>query len=311
MNKCFVCGFPCECILSHADEVKVRCSRCGEFSFSGTAKASFDSRQPDEQQCANLSAWLSRNSGTQVRANDLDRLLALKAPSPHNRALAALSLLGRRTPKLGDEITVSKSEDELGPWLAASWSSTYGEVQFIFHSYLAGAMQAVDVVVMNDAIRVRLLPKGYELLERGDPAHSNSGFCAMWFDDSVEDAWTKAIQPAIEGAGWEAVRVDAIQHVRKIDDEIIAAIRRARFVVADFTGQRGGVYFEAGFAMGLGIPVIWSCREDHISDLHFDIRQYNMLTWKADDLVDFRKSLSNRIEAILGRGPLARVSAPH
>ncbi len=37
-----------------------------------------------------------------------------------------------------------------------------------------------------------------------------------------------------------------------------------RFMIADFTGHRGGVYFEAGFAHGLGIPVIWTCREDQL-----------------------------------------------
>lgn len=42
------------------------------------------------------------------------------------------------------------------------------------------------------------------------------------------------------------------EHSNKIDDEIIGEIRRSAFIVADFTGHRGGVYFEAGFAMGLG-----------------------------------------------------------
>ena len=41
----------------------------------------------------------------------------------------------------------------------------------------------------------------------------------------------------------------------KIDDEIVAEIRRSKFIIADFShgsdGARGGVYFEAGFAHGL------------------------------------------------------------
>ena len=35
-------------------------------------------------------------------------------------------------------------------------------------------------------------------------------------------------------------------------DRIIAQIRASKFVVADFTRNRGGVYYEAGFALGLG-----------------------------------------------------------
>jgi hypothetical protein len=54
-------------------------------------------------------------------------------------------------------------------------------------------------------------------------------------------------------------------HLNKVDDVIVAEIRRSRFLVADFTCEpgkvRGGVYFEAGFARGLNIPIIWTCRD--------------------------------------------------
>lgn len=65
----------------------------------------------------------------------------------------------------------------------------------------------------------------------------------------------------------------------KICDQIISDIRRSEFLVADFTKQSGGVYFDAGYALALGRIVIWSCREDHVKDLHFDTRQYPRITW--------------------------------
>jgi hypothetical protein len=45
--------------------------------------------------------------------------------------------------------------------------------------------------------------------------------------------------------------------------------------MADFTGQRGGIYFEAGFAQGLGKQVIWLCREDEVWKVHFETSQCN------------------------------------
>jgi len=48
-------------------------------------------------------------------------------------------------------------------------------------------------------------------------------------------------------------------------------------VVADYTGQVNGVYFEAGFALGLGLKVVPTCREDEISKLHFNIKDLNTL----------------------------------
>jgi nucleoside 2-deoxyribosyltransferase len=105
-------------------------------------------------------------------------------------------------------------------------------------------------------------------------AQSNVGFIAMWFDKSVDETHA-AMEAAIRNTGHDPLRIDRKEHNNKIDDEIVAAIRRCKFVVADFTGHRGGVYFEAGFAMGLGLPVIWLCQKDELEKIHFDTRQYN------------------------------------
>ena len=93
------------------------------------------------------------------------------------------------------------------------------------------------------------------------------------------------------------MRIDLKQHINKIDDEIIAEIRNSKFLIADFTGNRGGVYYEAGFAYGLGIPVIWTCKKEDISELHFDTRQYNHITWTNSE--DLYIQLVNRIKATI------------
>jgi nucleoside 2-deoxyribosyltransferase len=130
----------------------------------------------------------------------------------------------------------------------------------------------------------------------------------MWFDPSLTDAYKKGIEQAVLGAGYKCLRIDQKEHIGKIDDEIIAEIRRSRFVVADFTSKRdmarGGVYFEAGFAMGLGIPIIWTCKADCIDYVHFDTRQFNHITWTTPE--DLRVKLLNRIGAVIGDGPLKR-----
>ena len=130
---------------------------------------------------------------------------------------------------------------------------------------------------------------------------------AMWFDSSMDEAWRSGFEPGIRKAGYHPVRIDQRQHVNKIDDEIISEIRRSRFMVADFTqdesGARGGVYYEAGFAHGLGIPVIFTCRKDWLKKIHFDIRQYNCIEWDYENLEKLQEDLANRITAILGDGP--------
>ena len=91
------------------------------------------------------------------------------------------------------------------------------------------------------------------------------------------------------------MRIDMKEHNNEIPDEIMAEIRNSQFVVADFTGQRKGVYYEAGFAMGLGRPVIWCCRGDHIKDLHFDTNHRNHIPWSSPE--DLREKLHRRIKA--------------
>ena len=111
-----------------------------------------------------------------------------------------------------------------------------------------------------------------------------------------------AIDRAVEESGYKPVRIDKIEHVNRIDDEIIARFRRSKFLIADFTGQRNGVYFEAGFMLGLGRPVIWVCEKAELHDVHFDTRQYNTIDYL--DAADLQKRLQVRIEAIMGKGPL-------
>jgi hypothetical protein len=133
-------------------------------------------------------------------------------------------------------------------------------------------------------------------------------FVAMWFDDSMKNTYEQAIAAAISDAGYEPLRIDRHEHVNRIDDEIIGQIRRSRFMVADFTGQRHGVYFEAGLMLGTGRTVIWMCRKDELAregGLHFDVRQFNFIAYESDD--DARKRLRDRILAVEGEGPVPRL----
>jgi hypothetical protein len=126
---------------------------------------------------------------------------------------------------------------------------------------------------------------------------TNQAFVAMWFDSRLDRAWSEGFIPALNHCGYAPIRVDLVEHNEKICDRIIAEIRRSALVVADFTGQRGGVYFESGFAMGIGIPVIRTCRKDDVDKLHFDTRQYSHVVWQTPE--DLKDNLIHRISATL------------
>lgn len=130
-------------------------------------------------------------------------------------------------------------------------------------------------------------------------ANSRTAFVAMSFDPSLDSAFSDGIAPAVCDAGYDKrPRIDQVQHNDNISDRIIVEIRRSRFVIADVTLQSQNVYFEAGFAMALGLPVIWCCRKDDFKNIKFDTRQYNHIIWK--DPADLRFQLRDRIVATIG-----------
>jgi len=164
----------------------------------------------------------------------------------------------------------------------------------------------IRLLEQRDYIDIETLDAGYYLKANGyervqelesKNEYSKQAFVAMWFNPELDIVFSDFISKAIEETGFKPLRIDGKEHVNKICDEIIAEIKKSRFIIADFTGQRGGVYYEAGFAHGLGIPVIWTCRKDAASDLHFDIRQYNCIIWETGE--ELYQRLKSRIEAVI------------
>lgn len=149
---------------------------------------------------------------------------------------------------------------------------------------------------------VCVTPAGWAEYQNVEASKASQGFVAMWFDDELRSTYEYGLRAAIENSGYKSRRIDYEQFNSKIDDEILAEIRRSKFLVADVTGGRNGVFFEAGFALGLGLPVVWTCRKGKEAFMHFDTRQYNHIIWSSNE--DLAERLELRIKATIGQGPL-------
>ena len=195
--------------------------------------------------------------------------------------------------------------------LAASQSDSMEEIRELAQHLIE--KQTLRVVDEHGNMRVRVTVAGFEELRQQPQAPAyDQAFVAMWLDDSVRELYDKGISHAIERAGYKPYLVPDDLSADKIDDAIIANIRQSKFVVADFThgddGHRGSVYYEAGFAEGLGLQVIRTCRSDLIAanSLAFDTRQHNHIGWDKENTnyAEFIQELTNRIIARVGRGPI-------
>ena len=309
--------------VHHAD-----CIRCGDYTISSEASAILEEVPFDRRQAANVCGYLRENQGMMIMESSLPFLRALRSPSVAERATKLLAWLARKNNVIGQEIrllslrnygqilaraseidamddTTAKQFRELLDPFAISWSDEPTELDFLLRTYLAAEEQFITTDARGPWLSIVITSRGWKHLYDLPAGTGSVGFVAMWFAPEMNAAWEQSFHPAITDAGYKALRIDKEEHNNKIDDEILASIRASKFVVADFTEQRGGVYYEAGFAQGLGKPVIWTIREDHLPNVHFDTRQFNHIAWNLSALPDFKLALQRRIEASFGRGPKA------
>ncbi|MCG6195524.1 nucleoside 2-deoxyribosyltransferase [Leptospira sp. FAT2] len=144
---------------------------------------------------------------------------------------------------------------------------------------------------------IRIEERGWiEIEEIEKPSFSKQAFVAMWFDPKMDKSYL-AIEMACKANGFDAFKISGKEHNNEISGEILSEIKKSHFLISEVTGQRQGVYFEAGFALALGLPVIWCCKKDEIDNVHFDTRQYNHVVWSDEN--DLFEKLKNRIKGTI------------
>lgn len=132
-----------------------------------------------------------------------------------------------------------------------------------------------------------------QLKEEGEK--SNKCFVAMSFDKDEDEIFFQAIRPACEETGFEAKRIDYENYncEQTINDALISLIKQCKFCIADFTKQKDGVYFEAGYAAGRGMDVIYTCRKDYFDKTHFDTNHFPHIIYNNNE--ELKESLINKI----------------
>lgn len=308
---CPVWGTPARTVPTSRDGRDVDSARAGgRYFISGTAEAILAGI--NEPAKARLTTWLvdQRHLGVEcpeITSTIIDQIKRWRSLSVHERAGRLLGYLQTRMPAIGDTTKIPPAGRDLAI-LAHSESVKMSEAIYLL-DFLEKSnwIEEAKPRSPDNTREYTITPGGYSHLAELEAKviDSAQAFVAMWFDSSLDDAYNHGIAQGIADAGYKQLRIDQKDHNNKIDDEIIAEIRRSKFLVADFTqgdtGARGGVYYEAGFAHGLNIPVIFTCREDAVGKVHFDTRQYNHILWTTPDELCTR--LSQRIVATIGDGP--------
>lgn len=132
----------------------------------------------------------------------------------------------------------------------------------------------------------------------------NQIFIAMMFSDKTNVFYEQAYKPVIQSLNYSAMRIDEKEYTGSIIGEIQNEITDSIALIADLTGNRGGVYYEAGMARGLQlcnhpIKLILTCEQSFFNTerVHFDVSGDNILLYNSVD--DLKNKLKNRLTTIL------------
>lgn len=322
-ERCPVCSLPA-CIYSLGGSNDIDCACCGSFRLTDIAAAFLPGKLKPGRQVALASWFLRQNEVFTIRPENISFLESIHPLGVAKRGMELLVVLASMFPDPGNLIPLTLFQVNphflrtrnvpqnniysggkltnilLDPLklLAISASQNEQELNWLVQVYL---QELGYLRQKTDGYEITI--DGWNAIESNDSLNKQSkiGFIAMPFAEEYFALYENALHPGIFNAGYQPVRIDNIQHNNRIDDEIIANIRKSRFIVADLSLNRGGIYFEAGYALGMGLPVIWTVKQSELKNVHFDNRQYNFLTWDDSNYAGLSKRITDRIEATIGR----------
>jgi membrane protease subunit (stomatin/prohibitin family) len=172
-----------------------------------------------------------------------------------------LNILNNHKKEISERMLFTAKEE------CASFGITLKAVSFI------GSKLADDSAKLLQNWRELQMPMPLINNEEVDP---NLVFVIIAFHDDMEPIFT-SIKSAAEAVGLVARRVKDVPGDYRITDQIIKMIRSARFVVADLTHERPNVYFELGYARGVGKKVVTLAREG--TNVHFDVKDWTYISY--------------------------------
>ena len=282
MDVCPVCDSKAKIIEdAYSDKLIVNCLRCGQFEIAQTT--TFELPKDDNRYI--ISYWIRKRQNVdkpvQVDSNLLSKILDdVSLPKPGEQA--KLFLLW-----LGDNIKFPEETIDLDYLKLSSIIGSKNEdgVKYI-KNYLIenGFLKGIGVNILT-ANRIGLTFKGwerYEELTKSDYA-GNYAFMAMQYNDpQLERAFRNHFKQAVEETGFELRRLDEV-------------------LTAGLTNDNNGAYWEAGYAEGLGKPVIYLCEKNHFDNFktHFDTNHHTTVIWVEDDMQTAMEKLKATIRATL------------
>jgi nucleoside 2-deoxyribosyltransferase len=301
VGPCLICGQSGK-KASHFESggTAFKCSRCGNYRLSGSFEAVLVANGRPKNWAAISHVLRTGNEPLITRHYYKSHLESASLPHPSVAADNLILWLGQHC-ELGQSIALEVIA------LAAEIGATD-----------VGCYVILDFAVSKNWIKwekvvagigsVQLTIPGWERNQELQLTNKKSrlAFMAMKFNQSdIHDLYVNHLKNAVKQTGFDLQTVDESQPAGLIDDHIRLKIRRSNFVLADVSHGNNGAYWEAGFAEGLGLPVIYLCAQEVMQDKghphhpHFDTNHHLTVIWDTTDPATACTRLKETIRATL------------
>ena len=227
----------------------------------------------------------------------IDTIIKQSPPNPTEQVNNLILWLGKNEETYGKSISLELKKD-----LSIIGSVTPEEFVWVIR-HLSDS-KFIDGTTTTTSAHVMLSFKGwryFEELKRGS-LDSSKAFMAMKYDDELLDKVVEEVlKPAVKQTGFELFKLVDRPKAGLIDDRLRVEIQTSRFLIADLTHENAGAYWEAGYAEGLGKPVIYTCEKDKFEEqkTHFDTNHHLTVIWDSDNPQETTEELKSTIRATL------------
>ncbi len=295
---CYVCGKPAATSTTKLFIRTVKCDRCGEYAIP------LELFPPEDKSNSYILSGVLRRAfeaghPLQLSEKSIPELIK-SAIYPQNLLELIdeyLLLIYNRTKSADDRIDFYPEKD-----YPLIFCKSDNEFRFVHAKTLA--LGFVDRIA-DSPITVRLNVSGWQrvkLLMENAASISKIAFMAMPFGDPILDrVYNDYLVPTIGQTGFRLKRLDEHQPAGLIDSRLRVEIRNSRFLLAELTHNNNGVYWEAGYAEGLGKPVIYLSKKEPEKNIttHFDTNHHTTVFWHDDIIQEAMEVLKDVIRATL------------
>ncbi|WP_291885426.1 hypothetical protein [Maricaulis sp.] len=300
----------------HSSDIDGRafeCDACGRFTLSRTA-LSVRVRSLNSVERAAISHRIqiaqSENYIPRITTSWFDDdSVELRLPSPIERARNLIEVVGLHVLSNGSHLSELSPRD-----FSKIGFFDFLDAENIFRETSSRNLLKGQLVPDSDGdfyhlSELNLTLDGWEEFEelRSGLRAGKYAFVAMKFGDlELEVLVSTFVKPKVlSELGYQVVDLRDVARAGIIDNLLREQIRDAAFVIVDLTHDNSGAYWEAGYAEGLGKPVVYICESAKFdaAKTHFDTNHCMTVVWSKGKEEEFSRSLIATIRRSLGLFP--------